>query len=164
MGLLDRLVDGIKAELKEDLKSGILDALNLKPTAPEESSPTPTPVQTENASNSNIDYSNTYNTGDDYFAALITAENFLGYAIERNVHPKFFDASAHPSCYPISYLFKKDDAPVLAVLVMNSNQYRAMTARGTYQVLDDNGIKYIRFFKGMKNEESYVLGRIRENL
>lgn len=162
MRLLDRLVDGIKSELKEDIKSGILDALNIKPNASAASAPAPSPVS--NAEAGSNAYDNNFDTGDDYFAGLITAENFPDYAIERNVHPSVFDASAHPSCYPISYLFKKDGEPVLAVLVMNSNQYRAMTAKGTYQVLENNGIKYIRFFKGMKNEKSYVLGRIRENL
>ncbi len=106
----------------------------------------------------------TYNTGDSYFASVITEANFPGYSISTNVHAKNFDASAHPSCYPISYLFSNGSQPVLAVLVMNKNQYRSMVARGTYKVLEDNGIAYIRFFKGMENESGYVINRIRENL
>ena len=106
----------------------------------------------------------TYNTGDDYFASLVTEANFPGYSISANVHAKSFDVTAHPSCYPISYLFSNGSQPVLAVLVMNKNQYRSMIAKGTYKVLDDNCIPYIRFFKGMENESGYVINRIKENL
>ena len=106
----------------------------------------------------------TYNTGDSHFASLITEANFPGYSITSNVHAKTLDASAHPGCYPISYLFSNGSQPVLAVLVMNKNQYRSMIARGTYKVLEDKGIPYIRFFKGMENESGYVINRIKENL
>ncbi len=106
----------------------------------------------------------TYNTDDSYFDSLITEASFPGYAVTKNVSAKTFDAAAHPSCYPISYLFSKNSKPVLAVFVMNKNQYRSMIARGTYKVLDDCGVTYIRFFKGMENERGYVLNRIRENL
>ncbi len=105
-----------------------------------------------------------YNTGDSYFSSLITQANFPGYTILTNVHANTFDSGAHPSCYPISYLFSNGSQPVLAVLVMNKNQYRSMIARGTYKVLEDKGINYIRFFKGMENESGYVINRIRENL
>lgn len=109
-------------------------------------------------------YHNQNNTGDEYFAELINQDNFPGYVIEKNLHPSFFDDSAHPSCLPISYLFKKDNTPVLAVLVMQRNHYRAMIALGTYKILEENNIKYIRFFKGMENKEDYVINRIKENL
>lgn len=107
---------------------------------------------------------NQHNTKEEYFAALITKENFPEYEIEGNIHPKIFDQNAHPSCYPISYLFKKDGVPVLAVLVMQTNQYKAMISLGTYKILEDNNIPYLRFFKGMLNEENYVINRIKEAL
>ena len=106
----------------------------------------------------------TYSTDDAYFASLITEDSFVPYTIERNVAASRLEATAHPKCYPISYLFMKDSKPVLAVLIMNKNQYRSMIAKGTYQVLDKQGIPYIRFFKGMKNEREYVLDRIRDHL
>ncbi len=106
----------------------------------------------------------TYNTDDAHFASIITKEAFAEYDIETNVHASRFDAEAHPKCYPISYLFSKDSQPVLAVLVMNLNQRASMIATGTYNVLDDNGIRYIRFYKGMENEQGYVINRIKDNL
>ena len=60
--------------------------------------------------------------------AYITNDNFPSYTIEKNIHPNRFDSSAHPSCMPISYLFSLSGKPVLAVLFMNTNQYRAMIA------------------------------------
>ena len=105
-----------------------------------------------------------YDTGDAHFEAIVTEDKFPGYTIDRAVHANVFDPSAHPKCYPITYLFRKDGAPVLAVLVMNRNQYRAMIAVGTYRVLDARNIPYIRFFKGMENREDYIINRISENL
>ena len=105
-----------------------------------------------------------YDTGDDYFEKLITEEAFPGYTIERNVRPSRYDKSAHPSCYPVTYLFSRGDTPLLAVFVMQTNQYRSMIARGTYKILDDNAIAYIRFFKGYRNDPDYVINRIKEYL
>ena len=39
-----------------------------------------------------------------------------------------------------------------------------MIARGSYAVLEDNDIPYIRFFKGFANQEEYVLERVRNAL
>lgn len=109
-------------------------------------------------------YTNDYPTDENYFAEFLTEENFPGYTITANVHPQTMDPSAHSACYPVSFMFSKDSKPVLAVIVMRLNQRRAMIANGTYKVLDDNGIPYVRFYKGMKNERDYAIGRIRENL
>ena len=111
-----------------------------------------------------VDFSNSYNTDENYFDNIVNAVTFPEYEIQKNVHPSTLDANAHPSCYYVTYMFCKNGAPVLAVLLMNTNQYRSMCANGTYEVLDNNGIRYIRFFKGMKNERDYVVNRIRENL
>lgn len=96
--------------------------------------------------------------------SFITEDNFEGYTIERNVHPSRFDPDAHPSCFPISYLFKKEGQPVLAVLFMGTNQYRSMIARGTYKILKDKGIFFIRFFKSYENNKDYVIDRIKSYL
>ena len=150
----------------EEMKDALEDvAESLQKTASDEtvktqqtvSAPVCTPVVTPAETK-------TYDTGDHYFASLITGLNFPGYMISTDVHANTLDSGAHPSCYPISYLFSKGSQPVLAVFVMNTNQYRSMTAKGAYQVLEDRGISYIRFFKGMENNREYVLNRIRENL
>ena len=165
MGLFDKLIKNvadevtskIKSELKEEIEKRLDIDLDHKNNQAEISA-------VSNAVSAIYDEQKEYNTGDEYFAALITEDKFPGYTIEKNVHPNVFDGNAHPKCYPISYLFKNDGKPTLAVLVMNRNQYRAMIAVGTYQILDNEGINYIRFYKGMENAEAYVIGRIKENL
>lgn len=105
-----------------------------------------------------------HNRDEEYFANIINETALPGYIIERNVHPVVFDEAAHPKCKPITFLIKKDDKPVLAVMIMKSNQMTAMISRGTYWILEDKGIKYIRFFKEMLNEETYVLDRVKKHL
>ncbi len=167
MGFLER---AIRKGISEGIGKALGDAIGkaIKPAATDFANKTAqqfdNAVQTSQARTSDTFVQKTYDTDDSYFASLITEVNFPGYSISTNVHARNFDASAHPSCYPISYLLSNGSQPVLAVLVMNKNQYRSMIAKGTYKVLDDNGIPYIRFFKGMENESGYVINRIKENL
>ncbi len=99
-----------------------------------------------------------------YFEQLLSEENFEGFTIERDVHVSRFDEGAHPACFPVSFLFSKDSKPVLAVFLMKQNQYRAMIARGSYKVLEENNIPYIRFFRGFDNKKDYVIDRVKSNL
>ncbi len=155
MGLFDKLINEIKSEIKTGILNGLTDEKENEPEAvPAVQTSMPSAYEAEKV----------YDTGDDYFEAMITEDKFPGYTIERSVKPVVFDAEAYPKCYPITYLFRKNDTPVLAVMVMNKNQSRAMISVGTYRILDANGIKYIRFYKGMENKESYVIDRIRNNL
>ena len=159
-GALNKLEEmkDVLEDVAENLQKAASDeTVNTQQTTSSASAPIPTPVSASVEPK-------TYDTGDRYFASLITALNFPGYTISTDVHANTLDSGAHPSCYPISYLFSKGSQPALAVFVMNTNQYRSMTARGAYQVLEDRGISYIRFFKGMENNREYVLNRIRENL
>lgn len=109
-------------------------------------------------------YANDCNWDNEYFAEIINESNLPGYTVERDVHPAIFDASAHPKCYPVTFLIKKDGNPILAVMIMNMNQTNAMISRGAYSVLEAQGIKYIRFFREMKNEKYYVTNRVQQNL
>lgn len=167
MGFLERV---IRKGISEGIGKALGDAIGkaIEPAATEFANKTAeqfdNAAQTSQTRTSAPFIQKTYDTGDSYFASLVTEANFPGYSISTNVYAKNFDATAHPSCYPISYLLSNGSQPVLAVLVMNKNQYRSMIAKGTYKVLDDNGIPYIRFFKGMENESGYVINRIKENL
>ena len=163
-GALNKLEEmkDVLEDVAENLQKAASDeTVNTQQTASPASAPVPTPASTPFSASVEP---KTYNTDDRYFSSLITALNFPGYTISTDVHANTLDSGAHPSCYPISYLFSKESQPVLAVFIMNKNQYRSMTARGAYQVLEDRGISYIRFFKGMENNREYVLNRIRENL
>lgn len=162
MGLFDKILKSLTNDV-DDVVGKVVEAVRTEVETIKDYNSTAsnsTTVTSEDES----PYANNHNTGDEYFAQLITESEFPGYTIERNVHPSVFDNSSHPKCFPISYLFRLNGEPKLAVFVMQTNQYKAMIAKGSYDILFDNDIHYIRFFKGMENEKSYVLNRIRENL
>ena len=164
MGFFDKLMNGLKSEIQSEIKKQINSAFD--------NSTKNTTIINENVTEPKMKtsakrysyYDNNYNRDEDYFDNIITNENFPEYIIEKSVHPSCFDPSAHSKCYPITYLLKKDGNPVLAIFLMKIDQYRTMPAEGTYMVLYDNDINFIRFFKEMENEESYVINRIKENL
>lgn len=162
MGLFDKILKSLTNDV-DDVVSKVVDSVRTEVETIKNYNSTASNSTTETYEDESP-YANNHNTGDEYFAQLITESEFPGYTIERNVHPSVFDSSAHPKCFPISYLFRLNGEPKLAVFVMQTNQYKAMIAKGSYDILDDNDIHYIRFFKGMENEKSYVLNRIRENL
>lgn len=111
-----------------------------------------------------VNYSNDYNWDDEYFAGIINSMNLPGYTVERNVHPSVFDINAHPKCYPVTFMIKQSGQPILAVMIMKINQANAMISRGTYSILEDQGIRYIRFFREMLNDSTYVIERVKQNL
>ncbi|MBR6644827.1 MAG: hypothetical protein IKL21_03570 [Clostridia bacterium] len=150
MGFLDSILKIVKEKVTEAVE----DAVNTQ------NSETSAEVNTVKKSEQKFNPS----TDENYFAGLLTEENFPGYTIERSVKLDTFDASAHPKCFPITFLFKKNGAPVLAVFIMNEPQRHTMPVFGSSVILDDNKIRYIRFYKGWENERSYVLNRIKENL
>ena len=163
MGFFDKLFNTIN-DVKNSIDK-VSDIANKQqtskpqPQAPQvQTQPAPKPVVEYH------DYSYNYNTDDNYFASIINEADYPGYTISRNVSASVFDSTAHPKCYPVSYLLSNGTQPALAVFIMNTNQYRSMIAKGTYEILDNNGIRYIRFFKGMKNDRNYVVNRIKENL
>ena len=152
MGLLDSILKIVKEKVTE----AVNDAVNTQNTSSSEQIKTETAKSFEQKFNPSTD--------ENYFATLLTEENFPGYTIERSVKLDTFDPEAHPKCFPITFLFKKNGAPSLAVFIMNESQRHTMPVFGSSVILDDSKIRYIRFYKGWKNERSYVLNRVRENL
>ena len=179
MGLFSNLMDSLKKgadELKKDetvkklgqaaeqMAGRVSKLASENPTGSRPQQPAPRAEQpAADSEQVTVGYAS-HDTGEAYFETVVLDEKFPGYTIERNVHPRVMDSGAHPSCLPIAYLFSRGGKPVLAVLLMKPNQYRAMIARGTYRILDENRIPYIRFFKGYPNEEAYVIDRIKKNL
>ena len=148
--------DSILKVVKEKVTEAVNDAVNVPNTGSN------TQAKTE-AVNS---FEQKFNplTDENYFATLLTEENFPGYTIERSVKLDTFDPEAHPKCFPVTFLFRKNTEPVLAVFVMKESQRHTMPVFGSSVILDDNGIRYVRFYKGWENERSYVLNRVKENL
>ncbi len=98
-----------------------------------------------------------------HFDAIIKA-NFADYEVRSNVSASELDSSAHPKCKPVSFMFYRDGAPVLAVVLVRANTHRGMNVIGTKQIVEAKGIKYLRFYEEYDNEESYVVNRIKQNL
>ena len=97
------------------------------------------------------------------FDSVISA-NFADYEVRKNVPASELDANCHPACTPVQFLFCKDSAPVLAVVLVKTNNYRGRNVLGTKSICDSKGIKYIRFYQEYENAEDYIIKRIRENL
>ena len=152
MGLLDSIFKVVKEKVTE----AVNDAVNAQNTSSGEQIRAETAKSFEQKFNPSTD--------ENYFATLLTEENFPGYTIERSVKLDTFDPEAHPKCFPVTFLFRKNSEPVLAVFVMKESQRHTMPVFGSSVTLDDNGIRHIRFYKGWENERSYVLNRIKENL
>ena len=98
-----------------------------------------------------------------YFADVI-ARNFPDLEVRQNYPAREMDPLCHPKCAPVTFMFFKNGAPVLAVALVRTNNYRGMNVKATQQICFDRGIRYIRFYHEFKNEETYVVNRIRENL
>ncbi|MCR5207072.1 MAG: hypothetical protein K6C14_01165 [Eubacterium sp.] len=98
-----------------------------------------------------------------HFEEIIDAE-FADYEVKKRVSAAELDPSCHPKCAPIQFLFIKNGTPVLAVALVRTNNYRGMNVVATKKIVEDRGIKYLRFFEEYANEKEYVVNRIKNNL
>ena len=102
---LEEMKDALEDVAESLQKTASDETVKTQQTASPASAPVPTPASTPFSASVEP---KTYNTDDRYFASLITALNFPGYTISTDVHANTLDSGAHPSCYPISYLFSKE--------------------------------------------------------
>ena len=97
------------------------------------------------------------------FDAIIS-RNFPDFEVRRNVSADTLQPGCHPACAPVQFLFYRDGSPVLAVVLVKTNNYRGMNVVATKKICENLGIRYIRFYHEYENAEDYVVKRIRENL
>lgn len=97
-------------------------------------------------------------------STLIIPANFPAYSIYQDVHPGTLDTTAHPKSRRISYLFRLNGAPKLAVFLMDRSQEGSMPTVGTCRILDSRGIPYIFFFRRDRSDPQTVLQTIRGKL
>lgn len=67
-------------------------------------------------------------------------------------------------CYPVDYLIVKDGKPLLAICLVDKNNYRYKCVSKTKEAVERMGIEYMRFFVEMPNDPSYVTRRIKTAL
>lgn len=94
----------------------------------------------------------------------IIGRNFADCEYRTDVPAAELLPSAHPACTPVQYMFYKNGAPRLAVVLVKRNTYNGMNVKGTKNICAALNIPYIRFFAEYPNEEQYVVNRIKENL
>lgn len=97
-----------------------------------------------------------------HFDSVIAA-NFAG-QYEKDFSASRLDPTAHPACKSVSYMFMKDGAPALAVVLVSRKNYRGMNVVGTKEIVEKKRIPYMRFYVEMQNREEYVVSRIRAAL
>ena len=86
---------------------------------------------------------------------VYNSQKFNGYEISRNIPAS--ELGANEKCIPVNFLFKKNGAPVLAVLLLKVNRHSHIAVTGTMQACENKGIKVIYFYKDMPNKREYVL-------
>ena len=87
----------------------------------------------------------------------IIYKHFRSYEIEENI-------TLGEDYYPITYLFRNQGNPTLAILLCNSRTYNSKTIQNTIEALEDNNIAVQRFYKDFRNDEQYVCKRIKSIL
>ena len=172
MGLFDKLTDKLFKETQKAV-DGI-----LKPNKPAAQSAAPgaiqtpvqaaPPVQTATVStdaeriydeDGHYEFNDTFNRDTAYFRDIIQ-RNFADCVIEEGVSISRFDAAAHPKCTPVTFLLTKGTKTV-AFFVMKLNQTNGMPYVGAKRVLRAAGIPSTHCISNYKNEEAYVVNRIR---
>lgn len=127
---------------------------------------TPAPEKKEPVEEEPVYYQPKKRAAEDQFPKFddIISRNFPDYEVRRNLPASELMSDCHPACTPIQFMFYKDGAPVLAVVLVRENNYRGMNVLGTKKICDAKNIKYIRFYHEYENNETYVVNRIRDNL
>lgn len=177
MGLFDKLVNSIFNETKKVVDSAISGGKKVgESTSQNAPAPTPTPAAPQNVAepardpeaerfyfeDGSYEFNNTFHRDTAYFRDILF-RNFADYGIEENVSVSRFDASAHPKCTPVTFLLTKDGRRY-AFFVIEINRTSGMPYRGAKAVLDAAGIRHIHCIPCYKNEESYVVNRIKSIL
>lgn len=94
----------------------------------------------------------------------IVQANFKEYKIYYQVPASALEASAHPACEPITFLFEKDGVQQLALFVVRENNYRGMNVQGSKDICYDRGIPWIQLFEEYANDDDYVVAYLRHYL
>lgn len=160
------LFDSLKKDVLKNIKNSVPeDFLNLaKQAAPQKAQPQSAP-QTQTSAPAYPEPVRQQAVPDQFpkFDAIITA-HFSEYEVRRNLPARELLPECHPACTPVQFMFYKDGKPVLAVVLVKTNNYRGMNVLGTKKICDAMNIPYLRFYHEYENAEDYVVQRIREHL
>ena len=173
MGLFDKIVNSIFNETKKAVDNV------LPPSQKPAQAPNPaaaqavsTPIQSAQTAtigdpeaeriydeDGHYEFNDTFNRDEAYFRDILV-RNFPDWNLEENVPITRFDASAHPKCIPVTFLMTQG-ASTFAFFVMPLNKTNGLPYQGSKKALRQAGIKTVHCIKCYKNEEKYVVNRIR---
>ena len=173
MGLFDKIMNSIFNETKKVVDAATSPA--QKAVTPAQNAPAPAPAAAapvaETVPAADPDAERIYNEDGSYefndafhrdiaYFRDILARNFSDFTIEENVPISRFAADAHPKCIPVTFLLSKGGTN-FAFFVMPLNKVPGLPYTGSKKALRAAGIKTVHCIDCYKNEESYVVNRIR---
>lgn len=178
MGLFDKIMNSIFNETKKVVDSAVSGGKKVGEAASQKPTPTPAPqpaaaqtaaepardpeAERYYLEDGSYEFNNTFHRDTAYFRDIIF-RNFGDYGVEENVSISRFDENAHPKCTPVTFLLTKDGKRY-AFYVIEQKRTNGMPYRGAKKVLDAAGIRHIHCIPCYKNEESYVVNRIKSIL
>ena len=99
----------------------------------------------------------------EYFDALLE-RHFAGYEAEMMVYPRNVDMQASFDCYPIAFLLRKGNRPVLALMLVPRDRSDTPAIQNTRKSCENLGIPCLLFHNEARNEQDEVLSAIRAAL
>lgn len=170
MGIFDKIMNSIFNETKKAVDSVVTPG--KKPAATPAPAPAPqaaapvvnTPAADPDAEriyreDGGYDFNDSFHRDAAYFRNILV-KNFPDWSLEENVPITRIDASAHPKCIPVTFMMSKAGQN-FAFFVMPINKTNGLPYKGSKQALKAAGIKTVHCIECYKNEESYVVNRIR---
>ncbi|MBO7649856.1 MAG: hypothetical protein J6S79_03835 [Lachnospiraceae bacterium] len=172
MGLFDKIVNSIFNETKKAVDAVIPPTQKPAQNAALTPAPAPAPVQSAPQApaydpdaeriyreDGGYDFNDSFHRDAAYFRDILV-RNFPGWTLEENVPITRFAADAHPKCIPVTFLMSNGGSQ-FAFFVMPINKTNGLPYKGSKEALKQAGIKTVHCIECYKNEESYVVNRIR---
>ena len=171
MGLFDKFIKAVG-----DATEKAVDAAFAKANAPKQETQT-TPAQQPSApavqaqpadadaeriygENGHYELNRSFNRDTAYFRDILQ-RNFPMWQIQESVSITSLNPSAHPKCMPVTFMLQ-NGGQKFAFFVMRDGQQSGMPYVGTKNTLKQLGIKSTHCISCYKNEESYVVNRIKQ--
>ena len=97
----------------------------------------------------------------DHLEAIFDSQ-FSGYRLARHMPVTVISPQSPGYSKYVDFLFcASNGRPLLAVLIVNNNNWKDREVTSTTQALENLGIPCMRFFEELPNEPSYIINRVR---
>ena len=155
MGLFDKLKKDLLNMAKKAVTDIIEDKLDPSPTPDRSSAPQPAPAKPVPAGAPAVDAYAFRGPCEEYFSKILSG-CFPQYEARRSVDI----ATQWPDAVPVSFLLRKDDTSVLAVIVCDKHLHGRRRLRATVDACKDMGIPVQCYYSQFRNDADYVIQRL----